>query len=155
MTGLAIPSVFAFGSESESVTKLPSWLDPSTAREGSLLHALYLQLLGAGSGGITVRELFTCFEELAQVLSFGLDWERQFRWHVTTNGYFHVEQEYIHLVRNHQPKPKSSPANIASTSRRYGASSSKTVLSSQQSAPATVWNGFSLDTHEGTQDRAP
>jgi len=46
--------------ESESDSEVQTWIinHPSSSPEGSLLHAVYFQLLGAGFDGTTVRELF-------------------------------------------------------------------------------------------------
>lgn len=97
-------------------TKLPSASkpnpeeNPSTAPEGSLLHTLYLQLLAAGSEGITLRELFTSFKKQTALPSFGSSWKEQVRIHLKKNPHFDELKGHYLLCTQLRQQPKRSPA---------------------------------------------
>lgn len=69
---------------------------PSREPEGSLLHALYLQLLAAGKEGLTVRELFASFKTQTSLPNLDMDWKDRVRVHLKTNPYFgEVKGRYL------------------------------------------------------------
>ena len=69
---------------------------PCREPEGSLLHALYLQLLAASKEGLTVRELFASFKTQTLLPSLSMDWKDRVRAHLKTNPYFgEVKGRYV------------------------------------------------------------
>jgi hypothetical protein len=69
---------------------------PSREPEGSLLHALYLQLLAAGKEGLTLKELFASFKTQTSLPNFAVDWKDRVRAQLKTNPYFgEVKGRYL------------------------------------------------------------
>lgn len=87
-------------------------IHPSAAPEGSVLHTLYLQLLAAGSEGITLRELFASFKKQTALPSLASDWKEQVRAHLKDDPHFdEVKGHYLLCEQLLQPKRSSSSLN--------------------------------------------
>lgn len=139
---------------------------PATAPEGSLLHTLYLQLLAAGSEGITLRDLLTSFKKQTALPSFGDDWKEKVRSHLKSNPHFdEVKGHYLLCTQLVQRQLKRNTPATVSLKRPYTGVSPRTTNSSARhvrttfqstdSAPAVAQPGsFSLEKkHEGVQTR--
>lgn len=111
---------------------------PSTAPEGSLPHTLYLQLLAAGSEGITLRELFASFKKQTALPSFGSDWKEQVRAHLRNNSHIDEIKGHFLLCDQLVKRPKRSPAaSTATTLRRpYMGVSPRTTNTSGRHVPS-------------------
>ena len=80
---------------------------PLTASEGSVLHTLYLQLLAAGSEGMSLKELFTSFKKQTTLPSLARDWKKQVRDHLKDNRHFdEVKGNYLLRDQAVQQRPK-------------------------------------------------
>ena len=104
-------------------------IHPSTAPEGSVLHTLYLQLLAAGSEGITLRELFASFKKQTALPSLASDWKEQVRAHLKNNPHFdEVKGHFLLCEQLVQPK-RSSGRSSGSLKRPYSGVSPRTTTS--------------------------
>ena len=80
---------------------------PSAEPEGSLLHCLYLQLLAAGSEGMTLKEIYTSFASQTRFSRIGTTWRDKVKSHLTTNRYFKVVKAR-YFLRDPEPEPVPS-----------------------------------------------
>lgn len=118
---------------------------PSEEPEGSLLHCLYLQLLAAGSEGMTLKEVFASFASQTRFSRLGSNWRDQVKSYLTSNPYFEVVKARYFLSEQLQPPPKaaSKPGrNLMDlnleprASRRFSSPDAKPRQSSQCDTPS-------------------
>ncbi|KAG0609613.1 hypothetical protein M758_7G000900 [Ceratodon purpureus] len=136
---------------------------PSTAPEGSVLHILYLQLLAAGSEGMTLKELFTSFKKQTALPSLASDWKKQVRDHLKSNSHFdEVKGHYLLCEQAVQPKRRSGSSNrsylganprTTNSSRQLPFVRTTTVVPTDSTAAAAQPSALSLQKHEGVQTR--
>jgi len=102
-----------------------------TAPEGSLLHTLHLQLLAAGSEGITLRDLLTSFKKQTALPSFGDDWKEKVRSHPKNNPHIdEVKGHYLLRTQLEQRQLRRNPPATVSLKRPYTGVSPRTTNTS-------------------------
>jgi hypothetical protein len=133
-------------------------IHPSAAPEGSVLHTLYLQLLAAGSEGITLRELFASFKKQTALPSLASDWKEQVRAHLKDDPHFdEVKGHYLLCEQLLQPKRSSSSLNRhylgvsprTTTSGRHLPSPRTTTTTVPSTDSAIAAAAAPLQKHEG------
>lgn len=142
-------------SETESEGKP---VHPSRAAEASVLHTLYLQLLAAGSEGMTLRELFASFKKQTSLPRLASDWKQQVRSHLKNNQYFGEVKGY-YLLREQLmqcnrssgllKRPYSGVSPRTTSPGRHLPSLRTTTVESTDSAAATQPGALPVQNGEG------